>query len=69
MGPSESNLDLWIGYYRRIFDRYDLHVQLNVQNVNADEDLIPISVQPDGSPAAYRLGAARRWFVSATLSF
>jgi outer membrane receptor protein involved in Fe transport len=69
MGPSESNIDLWIGYYRRISDKYDLHVQLNVQNVNADEDLIPITVQPDGSPGAYRLGAARRWFVTATLSF
>lgn len=34
-----------------------------------DEELIPINTQPDGSPAAYRLGPARSWFITSVFTF
>jgi outer membrane receptor protein involved in Fe transport len=69
LGPSEGNLDLWVGYYRRLGERIDWHIQLNVRNVFADGDLIPINTQPDGTPGAWRLGAQRMWTLTNTFKF
>lgn len=68
-GPSEDNVDLWIGYYKRIFGNVDWHIQLNVRNAFADKDLIPINTQPDGSVAAWRLGSATTWMLTSTFKF
>ncbi|WP_238710479.1 TonB-dependent receptor plug domain-containing protein [Oceanipulchritudo coccoides] len=68
-GPSESNIDLWIGYYKRIGDWLDWHVQLNVRNVFADKDLIPINTHPDGTVGAWRLGAATTWTITNTFTW
>jgi hypothetical protein len=44
-------------------------VQLNVRNVFARKDLIPISTQWDGSPGAYRIPPGREWYVTNTFDF
>lgn len=69
VGPSEGNVDLWIGHVRKLNDRINWRVQLNVRNAFADKDLIPISAQPDGSPAGVRLGSATSWSISNTFEF
>lgn len=68
-GPSETNFDFWIGYGRRIADRIDWRIQLNVRNAFDGNDLIPITVQPDGTPAAFRIAPSRTWTVSNTFRF
>lgn len=68
-GPSEDNIDLWIGYYKRILGNVDWHIQLNVRNVFADKGLIPVNTQPDGSVGAWRLGAATTWSITSTFTF
>lgn len=69
-GPSEDAVDLWLSYERELTDRVRWRIQLNVRNAFADDDLIPISVQPDGRTwAAARIAPIQEWFVSNTFSF
>jgi outer membrane receptor protein involved in Fe transport len=68
-GPSEDNIDLWIGYYKRIFGNVDWHIQLNIRNAFADDDLIPINTQPDGTVAAWRIAPGRTWTITSTFTF
>jgi len=68
-GPAETNLDLWTGYERKLSDKLSWRIQLNVRNVGQREGLIPVTVQPDGTPAAYRIAPAQNWTVSNTFSF
>lgn len=68
-GPSEVNFDFWLGYGRRFGDKIDWRIQLNVRNAFEGNDLIPITVQPDGTPAAYRIAPAQTWTVSNTFRF
>src|SRR5690606_33310533 len=69
-GPSEDFVDLWIGYERDLTSSIGWRIQLNVRNVFGDEDLIPISVQPDGKTwAAVRIAPERTWFVTNTFTF
>jgi hypothetical protein len=68
-GPAEDNIDLWIGYSRRLADKIDWRVQLNVRNVGMGNDLIPITVQPDGTPAALRIAPSQQWSLTNTFRF
>lgn len=68
-GPSEGNLDLWVGYRRKLTAKIDWNIQLNIRNAFASKKLIPISAQPDGTPAAYRIPELTTWFVTNTFTF
>lgn len=69
-GPSEDALDLWVGYERKLTEKIDWRIQLNVRNVGDNEGLIPISVQPDGRTwASVRVNPTQEWFVTNTFSF
>jgi len=69
-GPSESGIDLWASYERRLTDKINWRIQLNIRNAFASDDLIPISVQPDGQTwASVRVAPVQEWFVTNTLSF
>lgn len=66
--PSETNYDAWIGY-RRKFEKFDWAIQLNVRNIGVGDELIPISAQPDGSIAGWRIAPAQSWTLRNTFSF
>ena len=69
-GPSEDALDLWLSYERKLTKKVNWRIQLNVYNVGKSEDLIPISVQPDGRTwAAVRMAPVQEWMVTNTFSF
>jgi hypothetical protein len=68
-GESEDAIDLWVGYQRKITRKIDWRIQLNLRNVGDDTRLVPISVQPDGSPAAARIQEGMTWQLTNTLSF
>jgi outer membrane receptor protein involved in Fe transport len=68
-GPTETNFDFWVGYGRKLTPRVDWRIQLNVRNAFEGNRLIPITVQPDGSPAAYRIAPAEIWSVSNVFRF
>ncbi|MCF3650097.1 TonB-dependent receptor plug domain-containing protein [Synoicihabitans lomoniglobus] len=68
-GPAETNLDLWVGYSRQLSEKIDWRVQLNVRNVGQGNNLIPVTVQPDGTPATYRIGPHQSWTLTNTFKF
>jgi len=68
-GPAETNIDLWIGYKRQLTKKIEYNIQLNVRNVGKGNSLIPITVQPDGTVAAWRIAPTQVWSVTNTLSF
>jgi hypothetical protein len=44
-------------------------VQLNVRNVGKGDSLIPITVQPDGTVAAWRIAPTQVWSLTNTIEF
>lgn len=68
-GPTESTFDLWVGYRKKLFEKVDWRLQLNIRNVFANKDLIPITVQPDGTPAASRIPEPRTWTITNSFKF
>jgi hypothetical protein len=68
-GPAEINFDFWVGYGRRVWRNIDWSIQLNVRNAFVGNELIPLTVQPDGSPAAYRIKPPQTWQLTNTFKF
>ncbi len=69
-GPSEDSVDTWVSYERKLTEKINWKVQLNVRNLFADDSLIPTAVQPDGYTwATVRVAPSREWFLTNTFSF
>ncbi len=69
-GPTEMNIDLWVGYGRKqVWRGIDWRVQLNVRNVAQHDSLIPITTQPNGTPAGYRIAPVETWSLSNVFQF
>ncbi len=69
-GPSEDALDLWVSYQRKLSDKINWRIQLNVYNVGKRNQLIPISVEPDGHTwASARIAPVQEWQLTNTFSF
>lgn len=67
---SELDFDVWVGYGRKIWnDKIDWRMQLNIQNVGVGNELVPVTVQPDGTPAAYRIKPPQQVFLTNTFKF
>jgi hypothetical protein len=67
--PTRDYVGLWAGYSRNITPKINWRIQLNVNEVGRSPSLIPISVQPDGSPGAFRINEGMTWQLTNTLSF
>lgn len=69
-GKAEMNYDAFVTYRRKIFrDRIGWSARLNVRNIGVQNKLIPISTEPDGSIAAYRIAEPVTWTLSNSFSF
>ncbi len=74
-GPSEDFIDLWASYKFKLNDRVDWKIQLNIKNVGAGDDLIPIAIQPyvpgqtDLTYASARIAPTQNWFITNTFEF
>ncbi|MBP7141788.1 MAG: TonB-dependent receptor [Opitutaceae bacterium] len=69
-GPSEDFLDVWLSYERKLSKRIGWKIQLNARNVFGKDELIPISVQPDGhTVASARIAPNREWLLTNTFTF
>ncbi|HNY42898.1 MAG TPA: hypothetical protein PKJ41_21015, partial [Bryobacteraceae bacterium] len=69
IGPSEDAIDLWVGYGRKLTDKIDWRIQLNLKNVGDHSKLIPISANPDGSWAACKIQEGLNWSLTNTFTF
>ena len=68
-GPSETNYDIWFGYGRKIWRNIDWSVQLNIRNLGVGNELTPITTEPDGSPATYRIRSPQTWQLTNSFAF
>ena len=68
-GPSEDAIDFWIGYERKLTDRIDWRIQLNVRNAFGSKDLIPVTWNPDNTPGTYRIPEPTTWSLTNTFTF
>jgi hypothetical protein len=68
-GSTENAVDLWIGYQRKLSKRVTWSIQLNEREINHGPRLVAISVQPDGSPGAYRIDEGRSFQITNKFSF
>lgn len=68
-GPSESSADLWVGYTRKLTKHIDWEIQLNIHSVGQSARLVPIAVEPDGSPAMFRIVDGQLWQLTNTFTF
>ncbi|HEU5081458.1 MAG TPA: TonB-dependent receptor plug domain-containing protein [Opitutaceae bacterium] len=68
-GSAEATWDFWLGYQRKLTSKINWKAQFNVRNAFANDDLIKVTVQPDGSGAAYRIPEPRTWTFTNTFEF
>ncbi len=68
-GPSLTTVDAWVGYTRKLSNRITWRAQLNVRNILGENELIPINIQPDGGPAAFRIRNGPNWSISNSFEF
>jgi hypothetical protein len=68
-GPSDDHVDLWVGYQRKITNRIDWRIQLNLRNVGEKANLQPVTIQPNGDVAVSRIREGMVWQLTNTFSF
>ena len=71
-GPDELQIDASLGYRRRISlfrHAVDWNVGLNIYNLIASDDLIPIRANADGSWGTVRIPPHRTWMLSTAFRF
>ncbi|MBK1875987.1 TonB-dependent receptor [Pelagicoccus mobilis] len=66
---AETNGDLWFSYKRKLGDKVNWKIQLNLKNAIGDNDDIPVVTNPDGNVAIVRLAPERSWFLTNTFTF
>jgi hypothetical protein len=67
-GPRESHFGAWVGYSRKL-KFADWRVQLNVNNVGENTRLVPVTTNPDGTGAAYRIAQGMTWSLTNSFNF
>ncbi|MFT3831092.1 MAG: TonB-dependent receptor plug domain-containing protein [Opitutaceae bacterium] len=68
-GPSSDAIDAWIGYERKLTDKINWRIQLNVRNIGDGNKVIPVSTQYDGTVAAWAIAPCQTWSLTNTFSF
>ena len=68
-GKSDQTIGFWIGYGRKLTKKIAWDMQLNVRNAFSGDELIPVTVQPDGSYATYRIKEGHNWAITNRFSF
>ena len=71
-GPKETAVDVSLGYRRKLTfagQSIGWSVSLNVRNLNAKDELIPIAANADGSYGNFRIPPDRTWTLTNSFSF
>ena len=69
MADSEKSFDLWLSYAFNVTDDIRWRVQLNVYDVAADDELIPLNTDPFGNPQAVRISYGQTWAITNRIDF
>jgi hypothetical protein len=68
-GQAQDALDLWVGYERQLPRNINWRIQVNVREAGRAAHLVPISIQPDGTPANFRIDEGQSWEITNTFTF
>lgn len=69
-GPTESNYDAWISYRQKFLkEKIDWKIQLNVRNLFASDDPIPVSIDSFGVPGRHVLPPLTSWSITNSFRF
>jgi hypothetical protein len=68
-GRELNSFDAWLSYSRRFERNLQWKIQLNIRNLGDKNSLVPISAQPNGVLAQYRIKEGQSWTVTNTFSF
>jgi hypothetical protein len=68
-GKSDDHYDLWVGYGRKVTNKIDWRIQLNLRNVGEKHHLVAASLEPDGTWALARICEGMTWQLTNTFSF
>jgi outer membrane receptor protein involved in Fe transport len=68
-GGSRNTVSLWASYNHRIAKGVNWNIRLEVRNAFGEDELIPISVNPDGTYANMRISTGRSFLVTNTITF
>ncbi|MSU66922.1 MAG: hypothetical protein EXS38_12675 [Opitutus sp.] len=68
-GPTETNVDGWIGYSRKLTEKIRWSAQLNVRNMGVRNRLIPVNAQPDGTYNTMRIAEPQTWLLTNSFDF
>jgi hypothetical protein len=66
---AQSNIDLWASYKRKLTDKIDWRVQLNIRNAFSSDKLVPTAANPDGSYRSFRIASGRTFEITNSFSF
>ncbi len=70
MGPDDLNVGVWASYGRKIMnDKINWSVRLDISNLIGDDQREIIRINPDGTPAAYRVGSETAFRLSNSFKF
>ena len=68
-GPSDSHVDMWVGYSRKLTKRVNWRGQVNIRNLGESTHLVPVSLQPDGTKGLSRISEGMTWQLTNTFEF
>ena len=69
MGSTDTHLDAWIGYSRKLYRNVNWRIQLNLQNVGEKDHLVAAGYNPDGSLYLARIQEGMGWRLENSFDF
>lgn len=61
--------DVFCSYERRLFQKYEWRIQLNVRNAIGETGDIPVKTNPDGRVAVVRIPNPRIWYITSSIRY
>nr|WP_221774724.1 TonB-dependent receptor plug domain-containing protein [Pelagicoccus albus] len=68
-GSSEDYVDAWVSYEKDLGNGKTWSIQLNVYDIFAQDELIPVQANPDGTIAQVRIPGETSWAITNTIRF
>jgi len=64
-----DDFDAWISYSRKVWKNVNWTIQFNIRSIGIGNELIPLTTEPDGTPATYRIRPPQTWQLTNTFDF
>ncbi len=69
MGSTDTHLDAWLGYSRKLYRNVNWRIQLNMQSVGEKDHLVAAGYNPDGSLYLARIQEGMGWRLENSFDF